>query len=569
VREVEKRWHEAVHVPMFGYPSTVPRFLRSGSNGQVPGEVRVATPSENAHEKGEASETTGEHESEVPPQNMRHRLTNNSNLQHHDVLQGGSGNDSASTTRKQKEGSKERPHSFPPGFSHVPQKHARPVAARKKNMSHVPDHHFSTIESQIWSPFGSQGKADRLVHTLLANYRKEIPPVASDGEPTRVGIGVNFVKLHHLDESAGTISVWLNLRLCWADERLNFDAATFFNTSWHHSDKFPLESGLVWTPDIAVLNQVGAGSGVGLGYAVRDSVILTDQKFLLDTGVNVLWSRRMEITTSCHVNLSWYPFDVQKCAMLFGSWASSNNILQIVPQPFFADKSISTGEFLVRNITSALHETYVAEYANQVTQMEYSFVLERYPHYFIVNFVLPMMGVTVLALVTMWMGHGNTAGRVNAATKMLLCVVSTMFITAGTPASASTDIWLDRFQSHCLALSMSCVLQSLFVDYIAQSCKLPSWSPTASDLDCIMRSIITTSAGMCFYSDFSELREHDLQTTLFNSSDQSVGMLLALIYFIFWGAAMSAAWSLVSILWRWTSCFHKKEEGDQNKLTVP
>ena len=52
-----------------------------------------------------------------------------------------------------------------------------------------------------------------------------------------------------------------------------------------------------------------------------------------------------------------------------------------------------------------------------------------------------MSAITVLTLSTMWMGHGqgNILGaRVNAATKMLLCIVSIEFVTARSrPAAPS------------------------------------------------------------------------------------------------------------------------------------
>merc|ERR1719159_1912233 len=96
-------------------------------------------------------------------------------------------------------------------------------------------------------------------------------------------------------------------------------------------------------------------------------------------------------------------------------------------------------------------------------------VLERFPHYYILNFILPMSAITVLTMATMWMGHANLGARVNSGTKMLLCVVSIEFVTARARPAIHGDIWLDRFQSHCLVICMSAVLESLLITSLARS----------------------------------------------------------------------------------------------------
>jgi len=407
---------------------------------------------------------------------------------------------------------------------------------------------FARVErGKTWdtSPYVSQKKLDRLWRYLFGAYYKESPPVPQDGGPLPVGVGINFVKFKDFDEVAGTMNIALNLRLCWDDDRLSFNAQEFFNMSWsHEGDKIPIRSNFIWTPDITVLNEVG---GLHKLLATHSSpLVLSDDAFRNETGVNVLWSRPLDVRSNCDVDMSQYPFDEQRCYIVIGSWASSRRQMELVPQPFFAEYTVHTSEFRVHNITVRKRDIYTRNTAEKFNEVVYSIVLQRYPHYYVINFILPMVAITLLTVATMWMSPGNVGPRVNSGTKLLLCVVSIIFITARNRPAIHGDIWMDRFQSHCLALSMSSVLESLFIDYLSKTTLTIAWAPRADTVDATLRSMIAWQATYIIFTDATEVKRYSSLSLYTSFQAGSTGLLVAFVYLIFFGLILSSA---INMIW--------------------
>lgn len=419
----------------------------------------------------------------------------------------------------------------------------------------------------VASPFVSQNSLNTLWTYLFGSYSKSVPPVPLDGGPLAVGVGINFVKFKDVDEVGGTINIAVNLRLCWADDRLDFDPQRFFNRSWsHEGDKIPLRSDLIWTPDVVVLNEV---ESMGKAFGGDSStLVLSDQLFKNETGVNVLWSRPLNVKSQCNVDMSQYPFDVQRCQIVIGSWASSRRQMLLVPQQYYAEDTIKTSEFNVLNITVFERDVYTRGAAQMFNEVVYELVLDRYPHYYVMNFIIPMVALTFLTVATMWIAPSNMGPRVNAATKLLLCIVSIVFITARQRPPIHGDIWLDRFQSHCLALSMTGVLQSLMVDYMQKVSKNLGVVHRVDQVDTLLRSVIFWVTSIVLYLDISIVRSNKL--TLYASGHaDSTRLLVIFVYIIFFGLAVS---TVLDVTWifmprRWQHACVGKDESFQSPIS--
>merc|ERR1712093_436200 len=111
-----------------------------------------------------------------------------------------------------------------------------------------------------------------------------------------------------------------------------------------------------------------------------------------------------------------------------------------------------------------------------------------------------MVAITLLTISTMWMSPTNIGPRVNSSTKLLLCIVSIMLITARNRPAIHGDIWLDRFQSHCLALSMSAVLESFFIDYVSKMAHM-SCIPRVDVVDSVLRTFICGITAVVVFAD--------------------------------------------------------------------
>merc|ERR1712232_337865 len=180
--------------------------------------------------------------------------------------------------------------------------------------------------------------------------------------------------------------------------------------------------------------------------------------------------------------------------------------------------------------------------------------------------ILPMVAMTLLTVSTMWMSPGNVGPRVNSGTKMLLCVVSIIFITARNRPAVSGDIWMDRFQSHCLALSMFAVLESLFVDWLFKVSMKTDWLPIADRVDSVLRSVIAFSATFVMFSDAKEVQRRSDDSGMGNGTgmiwlfaslhERSTSLLIGFIYFLLLVLLTS---SVFSIVWLFVPASFKRQ----------
>jgi hypothetical protein len=211
-------------------------------------------------------------------------------------------------------------------------------------------------------------------------------------------------------------------------------------------------------------------------------------------------------------------------------------------------RSISTEEFSIRNINVTKKSVYTRGAAVTFEEISYEITLHRFPHFYVINFILPMVAVTMLTVGSMWM---TSAGmRMNSGTKLLLCVVSIMNVTSGWRPAGHGDIWLDRFQSHSLGLSMSAVLQSLVVDYIQRHARglasLPTFGWRIHAVDIMLRTFITFLTILVFLTDFCTVRRTNWWSVFRSFHAPSQQLLLGFVYVVFIILGVSSA---CSALW--------------------
>jgi len=211
-----------------------------------------------------------------------------------------------------------------------------------------------------------------------------------------------------------------------------------------------------------------------------------------------------------------------------------------VVQPFFMEREVHSPEFRVLNITVRTKDVFTRSTAQKFNEVRYEVVLQRHPHFYVMNFVLPMVALTGLAVSTMWMNPGNIGPRVNSGTKMLLCVVSIIFITARGRPAIHGDIWMDRFQSHCLALAMSAVLESLCIDWLQKASKNLSWFPKVDTVDSLLRALICCALTFTICYDASEIKRYNVLDEYASFQAGSTQLLVALVYIIFCGMLLAS-----------------------------
>ena len=182
-----------------------------------------------------------------------------------------------------------------------------------------------------------------LYDLLLTNYNSKARPVLSD-EPVRVDMDLSLVQLIHLNEIDQQMTAHIWVRQRWNDMRLDWSK----NYRYRNIETLRLYPEDIWTPDIHLYNAATANA------EEEERVV----PMLVYKNGTIDLTRLMVTTSTCEMHLKYFPFDVQRCFLKFGSWTNSKDRIDLRP----IRKKINLSEYIENNMWKLL--------ANPVTRNE-------------------------------------------------------------------------------------------------------------------------------------------------------------------------------------------------------
>ena len=115
-----------------------------------------------------------------------------------------------------------------------------------------------------------------------------------------------------------------------------------------------------------------------------------------------MWGLIFKAKTGCPVNLRFFPYDEQTCAIQFSNWVYGAAELNFTIASSANDFSryLENGEWdLVSSTTTSKEEVYTGEgWVFIVPTVEITLNLKRKPTYFLVNLVIPSLFMTLMTL---------------------------------------------------------------------------------------------------------------------------------------------------------------------------
>ncbi len=154
----------------------------------------------------------------------------------------------------------------------------------------------------------------RLLRFLIKRYQlvgKSGPPVINSSEPVTVKFGLGLIKLD-LDEKTKMLVTSMWTRYIWRDMYMVWNPEEFNGIR-----SVRIESQHVWLPDVVLYNDVGT------------HVLLRDAQMIVSSDGVINWYPQQTFRSSCNMNMQDFPFDQQKCSLLFGSWTYAVSQLDI------------------------------------------------------------------------------------------------------------------------------------------------------------------------------------------------------------------------------------------------
>jgi len=232
-----------------------------------------------------------------------------------------------------------------------------------------------------------QNKEQLLIQHLLTNYSMEARPTLSQKTPTNVSFGLELVQLINVNDryQMFTVKVWV--RQNWKNELMQWNPAL-----WDNINTVQIDAKKLWTPDIVLYsNADNEFSGGVQKYKTRI--------ILYSNGMHY-WLSPSTFTSTCKIDITYFPFDRQICNLKYGSWAYDISGIDMKPdtRPVITAQYINSSEWEVVEGTKSRNTVKYACCPYPYIDVTVKLVLQRKPLYYIFNVITPclVLAVTIL-----------------------------------------------------------------------------------------------------------------------------------------------------------------------------
>ncbi|XP_021374466.1 neuronal acetylcholine receptor subunit beta-4-like [Mizuhopecten yessoensis] len=236
------------------------------------------------------------------------------------------------------------------------------------------------------------------------------------------------------------------IQMDWKDE-LVIEA---FNESYHTFQEISLPFDFIWTPTISIFNSVDlmAATLGNSAHFVRINM----------TSGDIKWTFGVVSKTGCSVDATNYPFDVQKCTLIFTPRGYTNTEIDFNIQ----ESSIRTDEFAGSEEWNITETAVNMKVVKTQAFLLYRITLSRKPTFFMINIVLPIFLLAILNTLVFLL-PAETGERIGyAIAAFLTFAVFLSLMSASLPQASLPMPLLSYYMLIMLLLSSTITFVSVF-----------------------------------------------------------------------------------------------------------
>ncbi|XP_064613958.1 neuronal acetylcholine receptor subunit alpha-10-like [Liolophura sinensis] len=282
-----------------------------------------------------------------------------------------------------------------------------------------------TIALKVIMVFGDEFEY-RLVRDLMVKYDKRIRPSRNASDALNVTFGLALAQIIDVDEKNQilTTNCWLNQ--AWIDENLKWDPGKYDNIKvvrLPHSD--------IWKPDVLLYNNADVSSYMS---SISTNVMVSHDG-------NVTWLSMIIFKSSCMIDVKYFPFDEQKCNMLFASWTYDGYQLNLTMNSHKGDISnyIESSEWDLLNLEVQRHVVFYSCCLEPYPDITFYIRIRRRPLFYVFNMVLPCVLITLVALLGFYI-PSDSGEKVTMGITTLLSMTVFMMLVAENMPPTSDDL---------------------------------------------------------------------------------------------------------------------------------
>ncbi|KAJ0000446.1 hypothetical protein NQD34_012288 [Periophthalmus magnuspinnatus] len=281
-----------------------------------------------------------------------------------------------------------------------------------------------------------QGPHQRfLLKKLLRDYNPMERPVANDSQTLTVHFSFTLMQVMDVQ---------------WYDHYLK----------WNQSD-YPGVKNLrftpdqIWTPDILLYNSAHDKFDA----TFKTNVLVNSSGFCeyLPPGIFV---------STCSVDVRWFPFDIQRCELKFGSWTFDGWLLDIQMKEADVSGYMPNGEWDLIGVPGDRNEQFYDCCAEPYPDVTFVVTLRRRTLFYALNLLIPCVLLSSMTLVVFLL-PANSGEKISLGITVLLSLTVFMLMVAEIMPATSDSVPLigQYFASTMVIVGMSVVATVIVLQF--------------------------------------------------------------------------------------------------------
>ncbi|XP_056299947.1 neuronal acetylcholine receptor subunit alpha-7-like isoform X3 [Pseudoliparis swirei] len=288
-----------------------------------------------------------------------------------------------------------------------------------------------------------QGPHQRFLLTeLLRDYNPMERPVANDSQSLTVQFSFTLMQVMDVDEKNQilTTNAWLQMQ--WYDHYLQWNQSEYPGVK---SLRFTTDQ--VWTPDILLYNSAHDKFDASF----KTNVLVNSSGFCeyLPPGIFV---------STCNVDVRWFPFDIQRCELKFGSWTFDGWLLDLQMKEADVSGYMTNGEWDLVEVPGGRHEVFYDCCPEPYPDVTFVVTLRRRTLFYALNLLMPCVLLSSMTLVVFLL-PANSGEKISLGITVLLSLTVFMLMVAEIMPATSDSVPLigQYFVSTMVIVGMSVV----------------------------------------------------------------------------------------------------------------
>uniref|UniRef100_A0A8C7YHW0 Uncharacterized protein n=1 Tax=Oryzias sinensis TaxID=183150 RepID=A0A8C7YHW0_9TELE len=309
-----------------------------------------------------------------------------------------------------------------------------------------------------------QGPHQRyLLKELLRDYNPMERPVANDSQALTVHFSYTLIQVMDVDEKNQilTTNAWLQMQ--WYDHYLQWNQSEYPGVK-----NLRFSPDQVWTPDILLYNSAHDKFDA----TFKTNVLVNSSGFceFLPPGIFV---------STCSVDVRWFPFDIQRCELKFGSWTFDGWLLDIQMKEADVSGYMPNGEWDLMEVPGGRHEIFYDCCAEPYPDVTFVVTLRRRTLFYALNLLIPCVLLSSMTLVVFLL-PANSGEKISLGITVLLSLTVFMLMVAEIMPATSDSVPLigQYFASTMVIVGMSVVATVIvlqFHHHTPNSGPMPRW----------------------------------------------------------------------------------------------